>query len=80
MERLVHVFHASGYKLRVHDFREFSGKTGMHGFACQVEYPKGKFLLAMDGHICAMVNGKIYDTSDTRFDKVWWMWEVIDNE
>lgn len=44
------------------------------GFA--KEYNRGKFLVTMEGHITAVVDGIIYDTFDCSEKRMWCAWKV----
>jgi hypothetical protein len=75
-QRMIHALDQLGYDVVLHEFEQPNGKTPMHGFAMQQTYREGKWLLSMPGHICAMKEGVIYDTTDTRFQSVNWAWEL----
>lgn len=40
------------------------------------EYPKGIFLVTMEGHITVIIDGIVYDTFDCRDGIIWCVWEV----
>ena len=40
------------------------------------EYPKGTFLITMQGHITVVKDGVLYDTFDCRNRRMWCAWEV----
>ena len=40
------------------------------------EYPKGTFLVTMDGHITVIIDGVLYDTFDCRNRRMFCSWEV----
>ena len=40
------------------------------------EYNRGKFLVTMEGHITAVVDGIIYDTFDCSKKRMWCAWKV----
>lgn len=41
------------------------------------EFPKGIFLITMQGHITVAIDGVLYDTFDCRDRRMWCSWEVI---
>lgn len=41
------------------------------------EFPKGTFLITMEGHITVVIDGTLYDTFDCRPRRMWCVWEVI---
>lgn len=40
------------------------------------EYPRGTYLITMNGHITCCIDGVIYDTFDCRDRIMWCAWEV----
>ena len=40
------------------------------------EFPKGTYLLTMQGHITVVIDGVLYDTFDCRDRRMWCSWEV----
>ena len=40
------------------------------------EYPNGKFLITMPGHITVAVNGVLFDTFDCRNREMWCSWKI----
>lgn len=41
------------------------------------EYPKGIYLITMEGHITVVIDGVLYDTFDCRNRRMWCAWEVL---
>lgn len=40
------------------------------------EHPRGTYLVTMQGHITAIIDGTIYDTFDCRNRRIWSAWTV----
>lgn len=40
------------------------------------EYPRGRYLITMTGHITTVINGVLYDTFDCRDRRIWCVWVV----
>lgn len=40
------------------------------------EYPKGTYLVTMQGHITVLIDGTLYDTFDCRDRRMWCAWKV----
>lgn len=40
------------------------------------EFPKGTYLITMQGHITCCIDGIIYDTFDCRYRRMWCAWKV----
>lgn len=40
------------------------------------EHPKGRYLVTMQGHITAIIDGIIYDTFDCSNKRMWCAWQV----
>ena len=40
------------------------------------EYPRGIYLITMEGHITVVMNGVLYDTFDCRDRRIWCVWCV----
>lgn len=40
------------------------------------EYPKGVYLITMEGHITVAIDGILYDIFDCRNRRIWCVWEV----
>ena len=40
------------------------------------EYPKGTYLITMQGHITVVIDGVLYDTFDCRDRRMWCSWKV----
>lgn len=41
------------------------------------EYPKGIYLITMEGHITVVIDGVLYDTFDCRDRRIWGIWKVL---
>lgn len=41
------------------------------------EYPKGVYLITMEGHITVAIDGILYDIFDCRNRRIWCVWEVL---
>lgn len=42
------------------------------------EYPKGTYLVTMEGHITVVIDGILYDTADCSSHRIWCVWEIKD--
>lgn len=40
------------------------------------EYPRGRYLITMRGHITTVIDGVLYDTFDCQNKRIWCVWEV----
>lgn len=40
------------------------------------EYPKGTYLITVEGHITVVVEGILFDTFDCRNKRIWGVWRV----
>jgi len=76
-QNMIYVIQQSGHDVELLVFELSNGKTAMHGFAMSQMYPKGTYILKMKGHVCTMIDGVIYDKTDTRFEGVYWSWRII---
>lgn len=45
------------------------------GELCE-EYPKGIYLVTMQGHITVIIDGIVYDVFDCRNKEIWSVWKV----
>jgi len=71
-QRMIYTLGRLGFDVEMIDFVKPNGKTGMQGFAFMEEHPKGKFILYMENHVCAVIDGALFDKADTRFKPVYW--------
>lgn len=58
-------------------FQAETGKPRMRGSEFVRQYPKGKFLLRLSGHIVAVVDGVYQDIWDSTDRVIYGMWEVV---
>lgn len=42
------------------------------------EYPRGTYLVTMEGHITPIIDGVLYDTFDCRDRRMWCSWKIKD--
>ena len=42
------------------------------------EFPKGTYLVTMEGHITPIIDGVLYDTFDCRNQRMWCSWRIKD--
>ncbi len=76
-ERMIDVLNANGMDVELQDYTRANGKSPMHGFAFD---GVGTYILYMDGHVCTIKEGVLYDRTDTRWNKVYWTWKIINKK